>query len=201
MTFGRALAAPAGWRMTTESEYSWVRRIHGRDATLIRQRFVADAGDPRWDKFARPRTIVVDSTSTWRPISLQVFPSTVLYDESSSRISEPKLIDLGHGVTGQLRTAVDEKLLVSFDLLSWTWRNRGSAQRVMIASVDNHDEDAPFPEPNGGLGPTIRTMLSVLFRGNAVTSNTEPTFKDAELLTGFGRGLVDAQLDEAEQAP
>jgi len=201
MTFGRALAAPDGWHMTKEAEYSWVRRLHGKDATLIRQWFVADAGDPRFDKFARPRTIVVDSTSTWRPISLEVFPATVLYDEFSSRISEPRPIDLGQGVTGGLRTAVDEKLLVSFDLLSWTWRNEGSAQRVMIASVDNHDEDAPFPEPNGGLGPTIRTMLSVLFRGNAVTSHTEPTFKDAELLTGFGRGLVDAQLRQAESAP
>ena len=199
MTFGRPLAAPAGWHVTSETGYSWVRRIHGKDATLIRQQFVADAGDPRWDKFARPRTVVVDATSTWRPISLQEFPSTVLYDESSSRISEPKFIDLGHGVTGALRTAVDEKLLVSFDLLSFTWRNNGSAQRVQIASVDNHDEDAPFPEPNGGLVPTMRTMFSVLFRGNAVTANTEPTFKDAELLSGFGRGLVDAQLTKAEQ--
>ena len=90
---------------------------------------------------------------------------------------------------------------MSFDLLSFTWRNNGSAQRVQIASADNHDEDAPFPEPNGGLAPTLRTMLSVLFRGNAVTSHTEPTFKDAELLTGFGRGLVDAQLRQAESAP
>jgi len=201
MTFGRPLAAPAGWHVTKETDYPWVRRLHGKDATLIRQWFDADAGDPRWDKFARPRTIVVDSTSTWRPISLQVFPLTVLYDGSSSRISEPRLIDLGHGVTGELRTAVDENLLVSFDMLSWTWRNRGSAQRVMVAAVDNHDEDAPFPEPNGGLGPAIRTMLSVLFRGNAATSNTEPTFKDAEMLTGVGRGLVDAQLSWAEQAP
>jgi len=201
MTFGRPLAAPVGWQMTSETDYSWVRRIHGKDATLIRQQFVADAGDPRWDKFARPRTVVVDATSTWRPISLQVFPSTILYDESSSRISEPRFIDLGHGITGALRTAVDEKLLVSFDLLSFTWRNNGSAQRVQIASADNHDEDAPFPEPNGGLAPTLRTMFSVLFRGNAVTANTEPTFKDAELLSGFGRGLVDAQLRQAESAP
>ena len=94
---------------------------------------------------------------------------------------------------------MDEKLLVSFDLLSFTWRNNGSAQRVQIASVDNHDEDALFPEPNGGMVPEIRQMFSVLFRGNAVTVNTEPTFKDAELLSGFGRGLVDAQLAKAEQ--
>ncbi|MCX6483146.1 MAG: hypothetical protein NT146_07720 [Mycobacterium sp.] len=201
MIFGRTLAAPAGWQMTSETNYSWVRRIHGRDATLIRHQFVADVGDPRWDKFARPRTVVVDATSTWRPISLQVFPSTILYDKSSSRISEPKFIDLGHGITGALRTAVDEKLLVSFDLLSFTWRNNGSAQRVQIASVDNHDEDALFPEPNGGMVPEIRQMFSVLFRGNAVTVNTEPTFKDAEMLTVFGRGLVDAQLARAEQSP
>lgn len=200
MIFGRSLAAPAGWHMTEEADYTWVRRLHGKDATLIRQRFVADTGDPRWDKFGRPRTVVVDATSTWRPISLQVFPSTIVYDESASRISEPKFIDLGHGVTGTLRTAVDENLLVSFDLLSWTWSNKGSAQRVMIASVDNHEDDAPFPVPNGGLGPSLRTMFSVLFRGNAVTANTAPTFKDAEMLSEFGRGLVDAQLAKAESA-
>ena len=201
MIFGRPLASPAGWHMTEEADYTWVRRLHGKDATLIRQRFVADTGDPRWDKFGRPRTVVVDATSTWRPISLQVFPSTIVYDESASRISEPKFIDLGHGVTGTLRTAVDENLLVSFDLLSWTWSNKGSAQRVMIASVDNHEDDAPFPVPNGGLGPSLRTMFSVLFRGNAVTANTAPTFKDAEMLSVFGRGLVDAQLAKAEPTP
>jgi len=32
-----------------------------------------------------------------------------------------------------------------------------------------------------------------------VIAHTEPTFKDAELLSGFGRGLVDAQVSRAEQ--
>lgn len=201
MIFGRPLAAPVGWHVTEEAEYTWARRLHGKDATTIRQRFVADTGDMRWDKFGRPRTVVVDATSTWRPISLQVFPAAIAYDESTSRVSEPTFVDLGHGITGTLRTAVDEKLLVSFDLLSWTWRNEGSAQRIMVSSVDNHEDDAPFPEPNGGLGSSLRTMFSVLLRGNAVTSNTDPTFKDAEMLGEFGRGLVDAQLARAEQSP
>jgi hypothetical protein len=41
-------------------------------------------------------------------------------------------------------------------------------------------------------------MFTVLFRGNAVTTNREPEFKDAEMLTQFGRGLVTAQLRAAE---
>ena len=196
-TFGVPLAVPVGWHVTEKTDYSWVRRLHGRDATLIRQRFVADVGDPRWDKYGRPRTLMVDSTSTWRPISLQEFPATVLYDESSSRLSPPKSVDLGHGVKGELYSVVDDKLLVTFGMLIWTWRTEGSEQRVVVSSVDNHEEDAPFPTPTGGLAPTLRTMFSVLFRGNAVTLNREPTEKDFELLTGFGRALVDAQRPSA----
>ncbi len=198
MTFGRPLAAPAGWHETAESDYPWVRRLYGRDADLFRQRFVADAGNPAWDKFARPRTVIVDSTSTWRPISLQVYPSMVLYDESASRISDPKFIDLGSGVTGSMVTVVDDKAFLTYNLLTWTWRSEGSAQRIVIASVDNHEDDAVFPEPSGGLPATLRTMFAIFFRGNQATWNSDPVFKDVEMLTEFGRGLVQAQLHRAQ---
>ena len=200
MTFGHPLAAPAGWRQTAQTDYRWVRRVYGRDADLIRQRFVADAGNPDWDKFARPRTVIVDSTSTWRPISLRVYPEAVLYDESARRISDPKFIDLGNGVTGSLVTVVDDKAILTYNLLTWTWRDEGSAQRILVASVDNHEDDAVFPEPNGGLLATLRTMFAVLFRGNQAVAHTwdsDPGYKDIEMLTEFGRGLVDAQLRRA----
>lgn len=66
-----------------------MRRVYGHDADLIRQRFVADVGNPEWDKLARPRTVIVDSTSTWLPFALKTYPANVLYDDSSSRISDP----------------------------------------------------------------------------------------------------------------
>lgn len=194
MKFGRTLAAPAGWHQTGQVDYPWVRRIYGRDATLIRQRFVADAGNPKWDKHAHPRTVVVDTTSTWRPFSLQVYPTTVLYDETSSRISDPHFIDLGHGITGSLVTVIDDKRLLTWNLLTWTWRTQGSAQRVTVAAVDNHEPDALFPEPSGGLVPTLRTMIIILFRGNSATWDRDPVFKDADMLTEFSKGLIDAQL-------
>lgn len=198
MTFGRPLATPAGWQQTEQSDYPWVRRVYGRNAGLIRQQFRADTGNPKWDKFARPRTVVVDSTSTWQPFSLQVYPPTVLYDESSSRISDPEFIDLGNGVTAELVTIVDDKRFLTYNVLTWTWRNRDSAQRVMVASVDNHDAEVIFPEPTGGMAQALRTMLAVFFRGNQATWDSDPTFKDRDMLTEFGRALVQAQLRQAD---
>ena len=197
MRYGVPLAEPNGWHQTEEITYPWVRRIYGRDASLIRQRFVADVGNPLWDKRAEPRTVVVDSTSTWRPSSLQVYPTTVLYDETSTRISDPYSIDLGHGITGSLVTVIDEKRLLTWNLLTWTWGSEGSAQRVTVAAVDNHEPDALFPEPSGGLVPTLRTMIIILFRGNSATWDRDPTFKDADLLTAFSLRLISAQLARA----
>lgn len=197
MTFGRPLVAPDGWRETQRVNYPWVRRVYGRDADLIRQRFVAEVGNPEWDKFARPRAVIVDSTSTWQPFSLRVYPTQVLYDESSSRISDPRPIDLGSGVTAGLVTVVDDKRLLTYNLLTWTWGDRDSAQRIMVAAVDDHENDVVFPEPGSGFGASLRTMISVFFRGNQAVWDSDPTFKDEDLLTSFGRGLVAAQLREA----
>lgn len=201
MTFGRALAAPAGWHQVEQSDYRWVRRVYGHDAILIRQRFVADVGNPEWDKLSRPRTVVVDAVSTARPFSLLTYPQVVLYDDSSSRVSDPRFIDLGHGVTGSLVTVVDDRRLVTYNLMSWTWRNADSAQRVTVAAVDNHEDETVFPEPRGGFNSSLRTMVSVFFRGNQATWDSDPTYKDAALLTSFGRGLVDAQIRNASPAP
>jgi len=194
LEFGRPLASPLGWHQTDVEDYRWVRRIYGRDANLIRQEFVADVGNPAWDKFARPRTVIVDSTSTWRPGSLRVYPPYVLYDASSSRTSARVPVDLGHGITGAAVTVVDDRRLLTFNQLTWTWGHEGEAQRITVASVDNHEPDVVFPEPNGGLAPTLLTMFGVFFRGNQATWDSDPTYKDLDLLTVFGRALVDAQL-------
>jgi len=199
MTFGRPLVAPAGWHETEQSDYRWVKRIYGRDANLIRQEFVADTGNPEWDKFARPRTVMVDSISTENPFSLKSYPATVLYDQGRSRISDPTLIDLGGGVTGSAVTVVDDVRLLTYNVLTWTWRNGSAAQRVTVAAVDDHEAEVVYPEPDGGLGPTLRTMVAVFFRGNQATWDSDPTFKDLDMLTEFGRGLVHAQLRQVDE--
>lgn len=194
LVFGRPLSAPAGWHQVDQTEYPWVRKVYGRSANLIRQRFVADRGNRAWDKFARPRTVVVDSTSTWLPFSLKAYPANVLYDESSSRISDPTEVDLGRGISGSLQTVVDDRRFVTYNLLTWTWRNADSAQRILVASVDNHEDQAVFPEPTSSFAATTRTILGVFFRGNQATWDSDPVFKDVDLLTDFGRALVTAQV-------
>jgi hypothetical protein len=48
------------------------------------------------------------------------------------------------------------------------------------------------------MASTLRTLITMLFRGNAVLSDDSPGFKDDELLTEFGRALVAAQFRAAE---
>ena len=168
---------------------------------LTRQRMVADVGNPRWDKLSRPRTVVVDNVYTNRPFSFFVYPAKVLYDVTATRLSQVRRVELGYGVTGELMSGVDDKLLVTWNMLQWTWRNADRAQRVLIFTVDNHEDDAPFPRPSGALLPTLNTLVTVLFRGNSAVDDTNPEFKDAELLTVFGRGLVAAQLQPLGLAP
>ena len=54
--------------------------------------------------------------------------------------------------------------------------------------------DLPFPHPSENIASTLRTLITLLFRGNAVLDERTPTFKDEELLAQFGRGLVAAQF-------
>lgn len=188
------LNPPAGFHITETEVYPWVRRLHGRIAYLTRQRMVADVGNPNWDKEAKPRTVMVDNVITNRPFSFNVYPAKVLYDVTATRLSAPRRIDLGYGVTGELVSVVDDHLMVTWNMLQWTWRNEERAQRILLISVDNHEDNAPFPDPNGALLPTLNTLLTVLFRGNSAVDDEHPKFKDLDLLTTFGRGLVAAQL-------
>jgi hypothetical protein len=192
---GYALTAPAGWESTDLRDYSWVARLHGAGAHMIRQTIVADMGNPQWDKQSRPRTVIVDSLTTYRPFTLMVYPSKVLYNVRQSRLSTPHTVDLGYGVTAQMVSVVDDDLFVTWNMLQWTWRNGEATQRVLVFAVDNHDANAPFPPPNGAMWPTLSTLVTVLFRGNSAVTDRDPMFKDADLLTSFGRGLVRAQIE------
>ncbi|MGE2718283.1 hypothetical protein [Mycolicibacterium celeriflavum] len=188
------LRPPSGFHVTETESYPWVRRLHGRLAVMTRQRMVADVGNPDWDKEAKPRTVMVDTIITDRPFSFEVYPAKVLYDATATRYSKPRRVDLGYGVTGEMVSVVDDHLTVTWNMLQWTWRNDDRAQRVLLITVDNHEDNAPFPQPNGALLPTLNTLITVLFRGNSAVDDRNPTFKDLDLLSTFGRGLVAAQL-------
>lgn len=187
------LIVPPGWHVTSERTYGWVHRLYGAQGDLIRQRMTADTATPEWDRLGRPRTVMVDSITSHRPFSFNVYPARVLYDVADSRLSAPRFVDLGSGVKGQMVSVVDDNLLVTWNALQFTWGDGKIAQRVSLFAVDNHDPDAPFPEPSGGVLPTLGTLLTILLRGNAADTDRAPTFKDAELLVHFGRALVAAQ--------
>jgi hypothetical protein len=190
---GEPLIVPPGWQVTSERTYGWVHRLYGGGGELIRQRMTADVATPDWDRLGRPRTVMVDSITSHRPFSFNVYPARVLYDVTDSRLSAPRFVDLGSGVKGQMVSVVDENLLVTWNALQFTLGNHEIAQRVNLFAVDNHDPDAPFPEPSGGVLPTLGTLLTILLRGNAADTDRAPTFKDSELLVHLGRDLVAAQ--------
>lgn len=200
LEFGTPLITPAGWQTTDVTEYDFVKRFFGRNSLLIRQKMVAEQGNPAWDKLSRPRTVMVDSVTTIRPVTFSVYPDNVIYDMAATRTSQGRKIDLGNDVIGEIFTVVDDTLLVTWTKLTWTWRNSTAAQRVTLITVDNHDADAPFPRPEDALVSNLNTLFTVLIRGNAVVKNNSPNFKDAGLVTVLGRELVAAQLEPARQA-
>ncbi|MDZ7910617.1 MAG: hypothetical protein U5O16_02040 [Rhodococcus sp. (in: high G+C Gram-positive bacteria)] len=194
---GQPLAAPPGWYPLAPRQYGGMSRFYGAGAVLLRQQMIAIQGDSRFDRDARPRTVVVDSIVSERPFTFNVFPSRVLYNLDQARVSTPRPLDLGHGVTGQLVSVVDDKLLVTWNAVEFTWGDTRMAQRVILSAVDNHEPDAPFPEPSTTMMSTLQTMFTLLIRGNAVLDARAPAFKDGDLLTIFGQALVAQQFAAA----
>jgi hypothetical protein len=194
LSAGQPLVAPPGWMTVEKQDYGDVKRLYGDGSALVRQWMTAHSGDSRFDKLARPRTVVVDSLVSRRPFTLGIYPGRVLYGLTGARFSALRPVDLGMGVTGQMVSVIDDDLLVTWNAVQFAWGDGKIAQRISIFAVDNHDPGAPFPEPSGDMVSTLRTLITLLFRGNAVLDARAPSFKDAELLTEFGRALVTAQF-------
>jgi len=194
MNFAAQPAAPPGWHLVESQQYDWVVRFYGRGSTLVRQRFIADTGNPVYDKFSRPRTIVVDTITTPRPFSLNVFPARMIYRISGIRQSGTRAVDLGYGTQADLFSVVDDSILVTWDGLQWTWTNGRIGRRVLAIAVDNHEDNAPFPQPAGGTRATVESLFTVLFRGNAAVEDDNPHIKDDALLSEFGHAMVRGQL-------
>ncbi|QBJ96458.1 hypothetical protein ERC79_11190 [Rhodococcus sp. ABRD24] len=187
------LTVPNGWKQENEEQFDWADRFFGRHATLVRQTIVANDGNSDWDAQSRPRRVVIDTLDTWRPASLTVYPTDTLYRLTDARRSPAVPVDLGHGVQGELSTIVDENALLTWSLLSFTWMRGGLAQRVNLITVDDHRPDAIFPQPRPSMASDVTNTLNVLFRGNAVTVDENPQYKDLDMLTVLGTQLVDAQ--------
>jgi len=194
LTFAQPLVAPPGWTTVQRRNYDDVKRLYGDNAVLVRQWMTELTGDRRFDKLSRPRTVVVDSLVSRRPFTFGVYPARVLYGLTFARFSAFRPVDLGMGVTARMLSVVDDDLLVTWNSIQFAWGDRRLAQRVTVLAVDNHDPNAPFPEPSGDMVSAVRTLITLLFRGNAVLDERTPAFKDAELLTEFGRALVAAQF-------
>ncbi|MBU8825548.1 hypothetical protein [Mycolicibacterium goodii] len=193
LTPGQPVVAPHEW--TTIDRYNYpVQRLYGDDAVLVRQYIRADIANPAWDRQSRNRIVVVDSVVSRRPFTFDVYPARVLYGLTSARLSEFRSVDLGMGVRGQLLSVVDDDLLVTWNSLQFAWGDSNLAQRVTVFAVDNHDPEAPFPHPSVAIVSTMRTLVTLLFRGNAVLDEESPVFKDEDMLTTFGRALVTAQF-------
>ncbi|MDZ7910550.1 hypothetical protein [Rhodococcus sp. (in: high G+C Gram-positive bacteria)] len=195
------LAPPVGFGRIDMQQFDWVRAFFGTNATLTRQTMRADEGNSAWDMRSRPRTVVVDVLSTTNRASLAVYPESTLYRLTNTRTSQPLTIDVGRGVTGALYTSVSDALLLTWTKLVFHWQRGDVFQRVTVISVDNHDLDATFPQPMPSMASNLGTAIGTFLRGNAISIDDDPEYKDRELLTTFGTGLVRQQWALANGEP
>lgn len=189
------LPVPAGWVGAEDAvEFPWARRFFGPRSVMYRQHFVQLTGERAYDVFARPRTVMVDSVTTDRPLLFTVYPTNLLYDVSSMRVSRSVAVDLGHRMTGSLYSVVDDDRMLTWTALVFAWHNESVAQRITLMSVDNHEADGYFPVPEDSLLANLNVLFTMFFRGSHAVLDAKPTFKDADLLTGLARGLIIDQL-------
>ncbi|EOM76727.1 hypothetical protein [Rhodococcus rhodnii] len=188
------LAVPDGWTQQSITDYDWPRRYFGPGASFTRQGIVANEPSPAWDDQGRRREIKVDVLTVPVAGSLVVEPIQFTYDLQRARRSDALEVDIGHGITARMFTVVDDKLLLTWTTMYFTWiRDDRHAQRVSLVSVDNHDPGSPFPEPRPSQASLLRDSLSVLFRGTASIENETPVFKDGGMMQSVARSLVQEQ--------
>ena len=98
----RSPRPPAG-RSPTPRTYPWVNRLYGRRGHPMRQQqMVAEVGDPRVGQIGRPRTVMVDTITTDRPFSFNVYPAPgALRRRRRFALSALRPVDLGYGVNGR----------------------------------------------------------------------------------------------------
>lgn len=191
---GVGQAIPAGWTERIGEDYPWTARMYGPGSTLHRQMIRANAPRADWDPLGRPRQVAVQTLTVTDPGLLDAYPLEMTYDLGQARVSPPTTVELSNGVTARYRTVVDDERLLTWSLLSFVWtRSGGLYQRVSLLTVDNHEYDAEFPESVPGTGSTFGRLMSLLLRGSASVTTTDPEQKDLDMLTELGNDLVEAQ--------
>lgn len=191
--------APPGWRLVSDVDYPEPTQFFGSGATWRRYGIEAtssatepDAVDPQ----GRYRTVMVDVLTTRRPRSLVTFPVVVTYPMGSLDLSGDESVRLRSGVTASVDAAVDTRQQLTWTLASFTIEIpsqlavtdgvlRGEErvyQRVTLIAVDNHQPDAPFPEPTNALLDSIRAAAANIVRGSAGGGSSTAEAKDVDLL-------------------
>lgn len=188
------LPVPEGWTRESVERYDWVTRLYGRDSVLIRQVLVQNEGSPEFDALARPRRVVVDTVDTARPLALEVYPHIFRYNLVGYRFSPSVEVGMPHGVRAWIWNLVDDDRYLTYDVVSWWWNNGYRTQQVIVWAVDNHEPDAFFPEPRITIAQNLNSLLTVLFRGNAVIEDGDPQYKNRDLVVPLSRAIVDATV-------
>lgn len=183
---------PAGWSELDRVDLPWARTYFGDDATLTHQLLRADHPVAKWDREGRPREVVVDTLRAPNSYRRRLFSDETLYTTINGRRSESLDVNLGHGVTGNVYTVLDEDSFLTSTRLNFTWtREDGIVEHISVIAVDDHRAAAPFPELTRSLGGLVLQLATILLRGNAVTVDEATRFKDLDLVSVVGRGIVE----------
>ncbi|HEX8508383.1 MAG TPA: hypothetical protein VF635_02635, partial [Propionibacteriaceae bacterium] len=179
---------PSGWVFSGEEEFtSSAGRYFGPDATFYRYRLHAtgpSGGKDAVDAKGLRRDLVVDVLTSSQPRSFALYPVVTTYPTGTLELSPASRVALGHGLVGQLYSAVDSDRQLTWSMLTFSWQlpaplaialppKRGPlvlSQRVTVMSVDDHRPDAPFPGPSNALADSVRAALSQVVRGSARTN-------------------------------
>ncbi|AGP30238.1 hypothetical protein [Corynebacterium terpenotabidum] len=202
---------PVGWSQIGEETFDWADRYFGAGTVLSRQKLRADTVVADWDEDGRYREVVVDTLVPGSGVPPQRFGDESFYDSVSGRRSPKIDVDLGHGVTGNVHTVFDENNFLTYTHLRFSWRgedpaddsgngNTGPVHYVSVIAVDDHRASARFPEFTDSLNGLAGRIVTVLLRGGAVTEDASATYKDLDLVTSVGRGIIDARWTGAEVA-
>ncbi|QGU08009.1 hypothetical protein COCCU_10450 [Corynebacterium occultum] len=198
---GSGVAVPANWEEIGREEYFWAENFFGPGATLTRQELRAENYVPKWDPDGRHREVVVDTLRGDNTYRRRLFGDETLYSTINGRVSETQQVYLGYGVHGNLYTVLDEDKFLTSTRLNFIWtREDGVAKYVSVIAVDDHREKAPFPEVNRSLTELLGRLLTIFFRGNAVTQDETPRIKDQDLVTVLSRGLVEQAWKDHDAA-